>query len=50
MLEALEMANEYWHIGKVKEYSEDGNKTFRYQVKGLIRGERHIYTSEVRNC
>lgn len=47
MLEALEMANEYWQLGKVKEYTEDCNKAFRYQIKGLIRGERHIYTSEV---
>jgi len=47
LMEALGIANEYWHNPRVKQVDEQSSKIYRYQVQGLVRGERHIYTSDV---
>ena len=49
LMEALGIASEYWHNPRVKQVDEQTSKVFRYQVQGLIRGERHIYTTDVKS-
>ena len=48
LMDALGIANEYWRNSRIKQYDEQTGKIFRYQIAGLIRGEKHIYTSNVR--
>ena len=46
-IEALGIANEYWHNPRIKQVDEQSSKVYRYHITGLIRGERHIYTTNV---
>eukprot|EP00826_Nyctotherus_ovalis_P054874 TRINITY_DN7233_c0_g1_i3.p2 TRINITY_DN7233_c0_g1~~TRINITY_DN7233_c0_g1_i3.p2 ORF type:complete len:143 (-),score=34.63 TRINITY_DN7233_c0_g1_i3:93-521(-) len=45
LMDALGIANEYWRNSRIKQYDDQIGKTFRYQIAGLVRGEKHIYTS-----
>ena len=47
LMDALGIANDYWHTSRIKSNEEQTGKTFRYQIPGLIRGEKHIYTETV---
>lgn len=44
---SLGIANEYWHNPRMRQVDEQSSKVYRYQVAGLIRGDRHIYTTDV---
>ena len=47
LIDVLGIANEYWRNSHLKPYEENMAKTFIYQICGLIRGEKHIYTVPV---